>query len=293
METVSKQSITVVCPLSLRVVVVVVSEQDELRKALILEDRFDWTVEESAKQLQRVAGMDISFVKDNNQDACASLIVMQFPSMEILYEQYKMVKLTKPYIPGFLAFREVSFLRELIDELRSKQPALLPQVVFIDGNGVLHPRGFGLACHLGVTIDIPTLGVAKTLIFVDGLSMDSVKPQFRAKCLHAGDSMDLIGDSGRVWGKALRSSADAPNPVFVSAGHRMNLTTALTLTQRCCAGVRVPEPIRQADLRSRAFIRDGKPPARDSRALQPKNKKATKPPAAKPPITYADSDDES
>lgn len=89
-------------------------------------------------------------------------MVLEFPSLNVVYERYQMVRLTKPYIPGFLAFREVPFLLDLLNELRKTRPELVPQVVFMDGNGVLHPRGCGVACHFGVVADIPTIGVAKT-----------------------------------------------------------------------------------------------------------------------------------
>ena len=150
-------------------------------------------------------------------------MVLEFPSLKVVYEVYEMVKLTKPYIPGFLAFREVPFLLALLQNLRKNRPELVPQVIFMDGNGVLHPRGCGVASHFGVVADIPTLGVAKTyshlihckltlpcrLMYVDGLSIETVKPEFRARALHAGDSMELKGDSGRVWGAAFRGSEDS------------------------------------------------------------------------------------
>lgn len=84
----------------------------------------------------------------------------------MVYEDYQMVKLTQPYIPGFLAFREVPHLLVLLQKLRKNRPDLVPGVIFMDGNGVLHPRGCGVACHFGVVADIPTLGVAKTCVWV-------------------------------------------------------------------------------------------------------------------------------
>uniref|UniRef100_A0A9L0TNT6 Endonuclease V n=1 Tax=Equus caballus TaxID=9796 RepID=A0A9L0TNT6_HORSE len=80
-----------------------------------------------------------------------------------------MVSLTAPYVSGFLAFREVPFLVDAVRRLREKEPCLMPQVLLVDGNGVLHHRGFGVACHLGVLTDLPCVGVAKKLLQVDGL----------------------------------------------------------------------------------------------------------------------------
>ncbi len=105
-------------------------------------------------------------------------------------------------------------------------------------------------------------------MFVDGLSMDTVKPAFRERCTRGGQHMDLVGESGRVWGAALRSGDEVSNPIFVSVGHRISLASALALVARCSL-YRIPEPIRQADLRSRAFLRDRKAPPPDAPALQP------------------------
>lgn len=165
-----------------------------------------------------------------------------------------MVKLELPYIPGFLAFREVPHLVPLFEQLRADQPRLWPQMVFVDGNGVLHPRGFGLASHLGVLIGIPTIGVGKTFFHVDGLDMREVKAQAAAACHKGGDWIPLIGQSGVEWGAAFRSTDGSSNPIYVSVGHRISLASAVLLTQASCLH-RVPEPIRQADLRSREFLR--------------------------------------
>lgn len=91
-----------------------------------------------------------------------------------------MVKLTKPYIPGFLAFREAEFLIEKIEKLRNSEPRLFPQVVLVDGNGLLHPREMGLACQMGVILDMPFIGVAKNLLCVPGVQRDD---EFRNKVL--------------------------------------------------------------------------------------------------------------
>jgi deoxyinosine 3'endonuclease (endonuclease V) len=102
----------------------------------------------------RVAGVDLSFVKDQSDDkvnddenanytqkACASVIILSFPALELLYERYEIVTLTEPYIPGFLAFREAPVLANLINEICSTNPSLSPDVILVDGNGILHPRG--------------------------------------------------------------------------------------------------------------------------------------------------------
>jgi endonuclease V len=212
----------------------------------------------------------VSFFKDNTVDAVASLVVLQIPTLEVVYEDYQIVQLTQPYISGFLAFREVDHLVALINQLRTNHPEFLPDVILVDGNGILHPRGFGIASHLGVLVQIPTIGVAKNLLALDGMDPSRIKQQAQddrdnkknQNHTNSGnndqeeDALDytlLIGDSGHVWGAALVLPNQAKS-IFVSIGHCVSLKTAIQIV-RSCQTVRIPEPIRQADLRSRAYVR--------------------------------------
>lgn len=207
--------------------------------------------------LHHVGGVDISFPSNKNDlvHACACFVVMSYPDLDIVYKQCKIVHLTSIYVPEFLAFREVVPLKSLCDELKALHPELFPQVILVDGNGVLHPRKFGLACHLGVVMDTPTIGVAKKLFHVDGLEKNP-KLKDRIKTLEvAGSSFDIIGNSGFTFGKVLRSTASASNPIYVSIGHKIGLETCIDLVTNCCK-VRVPEPIRWADILSREYIRE-------------------------------------
>uniref|UniRef100_A0A6B2LFK4 Endonuclease V n=1 Tax=Arcella intermedia TaxID=1963864 RepID=A0A6B2LFK4_9EUKA len=204
--------------------------------------------------LKYVAGVDISFVKGNEVDACACLIILTWPELKVVHSSFEMVQLTLPYIPGFLAFREVNFLVKLLDKLKAEKPEIYPQLVFVDGNGYLHPRGFGLACHLGVLTGLPCIGVGKTLMYVDGLEIKGVKQKFKKECLKPGDYSLLVGESSQVWGASLKSTTDCTNPIFVSIGHKVDLDFALKVTKLCCL-YRIPEPIRQADLQSRDYLR--------------------------------------
>jgi deoxyinosine 3'endonuclease (endonuclease V) len=233
------------------------NEQIELKTKMIIENDFGWTYDlddASPNKLSYVAGVDISFIKGNEVDACAALVVLTWPSLEVVYEKYEMVELTLPYIPSFLAFREVPFLIKLFDQLKQEKPEMYPQLLFTDGNGFLHPRGFGIACHLGVLLDIPTIGIGKTLFHVDGITKDKTKSLFNSSCKDGGDYVNLVGDSGTIWGAAFKSTKESANPIFISTGHRINLTTAIELSLQSCL-YRIPEAVRQADLRSREFIR--------------------------------------
>lgn len=112
----------------------------------------------------------------------------------------------------------------------------------VDGNGILHTRSFGLACHLGVVTGLPTLGVSKNMFAVDGLTKAKTKELFE-KTTYAGEYVDLIGNSGKRWGVAYRSADNIVNPIFISTGHRISLDTAIEIVFRTCF-YRVAEPVR-------------------------------------------------
>ncbi|XP_013409975.1 uncharacterized protein LOC106173387 [Lingula anatina] len=188
------------------------------------------------------------------EDSVYRLWFLPGSSEKVVYEDCCHIQLTAPYIPGFLAFREVPFLVESFERLKKKNPELMPQVVLVDGNGILHPKEFGLACHLGIILDIPTVGVAKKLFQVDGLEKNAEHADKVKQLTKGGDTFPLIGASGRILGKALRSSDNTENPVYVSIGHKISLETAICLVHQCCK-YRIPEPIRQADIKSREYLR--------------------------------------
>ncbi|XP_048820692.1 endonuclease V isoform X3 [Lagopus muta] len=108
------------------------------------------------------------------QQAPAGCRVLSRCALQVLYEDCRMVAVNAPYVAGFLAFREVPFMVEAVQRLQQEQPELRPQVLLVDGNGLLHQRGFGVACHLGVLTDLPCVGVAKNLLHVDGLVKDEL-----------------------------------------------------------------------------------------------------------------------
>ncbi|KAJ3278420.1 hypothetical protein HK104_002353 [Borealophlyctis nickersoniae] len=216
-----------------------------------VEGRKEW------EGLERIAGLDISFFEGTNE-AVSCLVVLSYPDFKILYEDCRRVTLTHPYIATFLAFRESPPLLDLLTHLRNTRPELYPQIALIDGNGTLHPRQFGSACHIGVLADLPTIGVAKNFLEIreEGLLMREVKAAARNRLTGGkGAWFPLVGTkSGQVLGAALRASQDSVNPIFVSPGHRVSLQTAVALATACCR-YRVPEPIRAADHASREVVR--------------------------------------
>uniref|UniRef100_A0A8C4QTL2 Endonuclease V n=1 Tax=Eptatretus burgeri TaxID=7764 RepID=A0A8C4QTL2_EPTBU len=192
-------------------------EQLELKAKVVQSDAERWQQEPGFIGLERVAGADISFSKKNEGEACISLVVLEFPTLQVVYESCEMVFMTASYVPGFLAFREVNPIATALTALCKSRPQLAPQVIFVDGNGVLHPRGFGLACHLGVLVDLPCIGVAKDLLCVDGLEKND-NHRAKVKMLKtAGDSFPLVGISGKTLGTALLGCSGCSNPVYISS----------------------------------------------------------------------------
>ncbi|XP_074116458.1 endonuclease V isoform X2 [Sminthopsis crassicaudata] len=174
--------------------------------------------------------------------------------LNVLFEECRMVNLTAPYVSGFLAFREVPFLMDAIQRLQKKDQSLMPQVLLVDGNGILHHRGFGVACHIGILTNLPCIGVAKKLLQVDGLKNNDLHKEKIQQLKLGGDTFPLVADSGTILGMALKSHNKSTKPLYVSVGHKVSLGTAVRLIQACCR-YRIPEPIRQADIRSREYIR--------------------------------------
>ena len=201
--------------------------------------------------IQYVGGLDISFDKHQPNRACAYLTIMDLRTNRLVYENHHLCQMTMPYVSGLLGFREIPEYIQLLSNI--KGASFYPHVLMLDGFGILHPREFGSASHLGVELDIPTIGVAKTLMCLDGLCEPFIKQQFRDKCVHKGDYIELKGLSNTVWGVALKSSDTSLTPIYVSIGHKLSLETAQKLVLKTCL-FKNPEPIRNSDIKSKLYF---------------------------------------
>jgi deoxyribonuclease V len=183
-----------------------------------------------------VAGLDIAY--DTGSDhIVAAAVVLDAVTLQPVATATASGRATFPYVPGLLAFREIPALISALNTLR-----MVPDLVVCDGYGVAHPRRLGLACHLGVLTDLPTIGVAKTPYIG---THDALGP-------HRGDSADLV-DAGAVVGRVLRTQ-DRIRPVYVSVGHRVALDVACGWVLRLTPQFRQPEVIRAADNLARATL---------------------------------------
>lgn len=176
--------------------------------------------------LQLVGGIDVS-VKENVSQA--AIVVLTYPALEVIEQVNASIPTPFPYIPGLLSFREGAVI---IDALRQLKHA--PDVFIVDGQGIAHPRHIGIASHIGLWIDVPTVGCGKTRLTG---THEPVPPEKGA--------WSPLMHHGEVIGAALRTR-DNVAPVYISVGHRATLDTARELVMRCVTRYRLPEPIRAA-----------------------------------------------
>lgn len=176
-----------------------------------------------------VAGADVGFEQEGAVTR-AAIAILRYPSLELVEYQVARVATTLPYIPGFLSFREYPALLAAWEQLHQK-----PDLVFVDGHGISHPRRLGVASHFGLLVNVPTIGVAKKRLCGKFAPLDA-----------AAGALAPLEDNGEQLGWVWRSKARC-NPLFISTGHRVGADTALDWVQRCMAGYRLPEPTRWAD----------------------------------------------
>lgn len=176
-----------------------------------------------------IAGADVGF-EQGGEVTRAAIILLRFPSLELIEHRVARIDTTMPYIPGFLSFREYPALLAAWREL-SQQPDL----VFVDGHGISHPRRLGVASHFGLLIDKPTIGVAKSRL-CGRFEPLSEEPDSQVPLIDKGEQVAW------VWRSKIRC-----NPLFVSTGHRVGMDSALHWVRQCMRGYRLPEPTRWAD----------------------------------------------
>jgi deoxyribonuclease V len=196
--------------------------QQELKDQLILEaPNID---------LKLVAGADVSYSKGSDT-FYSSVVVLEMPYMSILEEATAEAKVDFPYIPGLLSFREAPILIKAFEKVKN-----IPDVIIFDGQGIAHPRGLGLASHMGLILDLPSIGCAKSRLVGDYNPVGS----------EMGEHTPIMF-KGDVVGAVLRTKRNVA-PVFISPGHRMDLLSAVEIVMRTCRGYKLPEPTRQAHL---------------------------------------------
>lgn len=195
--------------------------QEQLRHKVIASD--------CLAEVKYVAGVDIGF-ENNYAISKAAVAVLTYPKLELVETAIARIPTAFPYVPGYLSFREIPAILAALPQL-----TIAPDLILCDGQGLAHPRRLGLACHLGVLLDIPTIGVAKSLL------IGQHEPVALEKC-----SQQPLIDKEETIGVVLRSRTKV-KPIYVSIGHKISLPTAVAYVIGCLTKYRLPETTRWAD----------------------------------------------
>jgi deoxyribonuclease V len=200
-------------------------------EAIALQRQLAQRVERSDRlnRIATVAGVDVAYDQHSNK-LIAAVVVLNASTFEIVASATAVDEEQFPYIPGLFSFRELPSIAKALEKLD-----LTPDLIICDGQGIAHPRRFGLACHLGVLFDIPTIGCGKTLL------LGTAEPAEKKR----GVSVPLL-DNDEVIGAAL-CTQDEIKPVYVSIGHRVSLETACAWVLKASTKYRLPETTRTSD----------------------------------------------
>lgn len=204
--------------------------QNELRAKLRIGDE--------TSHFTTIAGVDVGYDIVRNL-AHASLVVMKLETLAVLEQVQCFTPVAFPYVPGLLSFREIPAILAALSRLQTT-----PDLFMVDGHGIAHPRRMGIAAHLGVLLDAPSFGVAKSRL----------TGKFAEPDMHKGSQTPLMAGNEQI-GMVLRSK-DKVKPLFISAGHKISLNTAVEVTLHCLTRYRLPEPTRLADKLSKCKRND-------------------------------------
>jgi deoxyribonuclease V len=197
--------------------------QHDLAKSIIREDQLG--------EVRHVAGVDMA-INENNGMARAAVVLLNYPALQIVEQHIYEEPVRMPYVPGLLSFREAPCVLGAFSRLRQ-----LPDLVLVDGVGIAHPRRIGIASHLGLWLDLPTIGCAKSIL-IGSYDKNALSEE-------AGSWVPLLYRK-EIIGAAVRTRTRI-NPMFISLGHRISLETSIRYVLACSRGYRLPEPTRQAD----------------------------------------------
>jgi deoxyribonuclease V len=194
--------------------------QQSFRSQIILTDQLG--------EVRTVAGIDVGF-EDDGTTTRAAVVVLSFPELQVQERAIARRPTTFPYIPGLLSFREVPTVLAALERLQTP-----PDLLLCDGQGIAHPRRFGIACHIGWLTDLPAIGVGKSRLVGQHIEVPE----------HKGDWTPLQ-HKGETIGAVLRTRSGT-KPLFISPGHRISLETAIEYVMRCTTRYRLPETTRYA-----------------------------------------------
>lgn len=195
--------------------------QQQLRDQVVLQDTFE--------AVRIIGGTDVGF-EDQGKTTRAAIVTLQWPDLTILEQRLIRTPTTFPYVPGLLSFREIPALLQAFAQLEQ-----VPDLILCDGQGIAHPRRLGIASHLGLLLNCPTIGVAKSRL----VGTHTEVPEERG-------NWTVLHDRGETIGAVLRTRPRV-KPLYISPGHRISLESAIAWVMHCTTRYRLPEPTRLSD----------------------------------------------
>jgi len=264
----SRVEVEIICPLGKKVLFsdyaggsvrkrhgrVVGGQGDRYNEIMLIERLHEWNVTvDRAIEIQRdlagkiiqfgsivsprlILGLDVSI--RNRNEATAAAVVLTYPELKIVEKAFETGKVDFPYIPGLLSFREMPITLRTCEKLKAN-----PDLVLVDGQGIAHPRRLGLASHLGLFLNRPAIGCAKSHLYGN----------YEEPPVMRGSHTDIIDNDAKVIGSVLRTKSGV-KPLFISIGHMICLSSAIQCVLQCCQGFRLPEPARLAHLTSKGSL---------------------------------------
>jgi deoxyribonuclease V len=187
-------------------------------------------------KINYIAAVDVAYINDPNISLCV-IVIFSYPELELLNIINHHNKTSYPYIPGLLYFREGPVILETFKKLK-----IQPDIVIFDGHGIAHPRRFGLASHVGLLLNIPSIGCAKSILY----------GYYEEPGGKRGSKTLLYNDQHKPIGIVLRSRENV-KPVFISPGHLVGIHESAEIIMNCLTRYRIPEPLRLADIEARRF----------------------------------------
>lgn len=180
------------------------------------------------KDVKKIAGVDASYSK-RDQTMWAAVVVMDMQSLQTIEKGWYKEVVRYPYIPGLLSFREIPTILKALKDLKDE-----PDLILCDGQGIAHPRRMGIAAHLGLILDIPTIGCAKNLL----IGNSKAPPDRKGSFTYIRYKKEIVGASLRT--------REGVKPVYISPGYGIDLEGSISIIMRCITKYRLPEPIREA-----------------------------------------------
>jgi deoxyribonuclease V len=200
---------------------VAIALQRDLAQQIVREDQLG--------EVHTIAGVDMALNEESGM-ARAAVVLLSYPDLEVVERHVYEEPIRMPYIPGLLSFREAPCVLGAFARLQKQ-----PDLVMVDGQGIAHPRRLGIASHLGLWLDLPTIGCGKSILVGHHSHLSEEQ----------GSWVPLV-DKGETIGAVVRTRAHV-KPMIISSGHRISLSTSLRYVLACCRGYRLPEPTRYAD----------------------------------------------